>query len=94
MSQVRDNRAESRFELEENGLVAFADYVLAGVEAGMVYRIDHVEAPPALRGKGSAGRLMEGLLALIRAEGAKVQPICPYAVHYINRRAEHRDLLG
>ncbi len=50
MSQVVDNAARSRFELEEQGLVAFADYRRRGDHLV----IPHVEAPPALRGTGGA----------------------------------------
>ncbi|MET0181339.1 MAG: GNAT family N-acetyltransferase [Caulobacterales bacterium] len=90
MAVVIDNRAKSRFELEEQGLIAFADYRRRD---GVLY-IPHVEAPEALRGTGTAGRLMEGLLGLIRSEGRKVRPICPYAVAYIARHKEYQDLLG
>lgn len=90
MGGVRNNGDESRFELEEEGLVAFADYI----KRGDVYVIPHVEAPVPLRGRGTAGRLMEGLLALIRAEGAKVRPVCPYAVAHIRRHSEHADLVA
>lgn len=90
MGAVRNNEAEGRFELEEEGAVAFADYM----KRGDTYVIPHVEAPLALRGKGTAGRLMEGLLALIRAEGGKVRPICPYAVAHIRKHKEHQDLVA
>jgi predicted GNAT family acetyltransferase len=90
MSAVRDNEARHRFELEEDGHVAFADYR----RAGAVLRIPHVEAPHALRGTGAAGRLMEGMLALIRARGEKIHPICPYAIAYLERHKEHQDLLA
>lgn len=90
MGAVVDNRAKSRFELEENGFIAFADYRRRD---GVLY-IPHVEAPEALRGTGAAGRLMEGLLNLVRAEGRRVRPTCPYAVAFIARHKEYQDLLG
>ena len=62
MSQVVDNPERSRFELEEQGLVAFADYRLHGDRLS----IPHVEAPPAQRGTGAAGRLMTGVLDIAR----------------------------
>ena len=89
MSDVVDNAARGRFELVEEGLTAFADYRR---EAGRLV-IPYVESPPPLRGKGTAGRLMEGVLAAARAEGLKVTPICGYAVAYIRRHREHHDLL-
>ena len=90
MSQVVDNVARSRFELEEQGLTAFADYHLRG---GHLV-IPHVEAPLALRGTGTAGRLMTGMLEQIRERGLKVVPVCPYAVAFIRRHPEYQDLVA
>lgn len=50
---LTDNTALQRFELEESGLIAFANYRRSGQHVV----IPHVEAPPALRGTGAAGRL-------------------------------------
>lgn len=90
MSQVTDNPSRSRFELIEEGKLAFADY---REEAGVLI-LPHVEADPALRGHGTAGRLMAGLLDLVRERGQKVTPVCGYAVAYIHRHPEYRDLLA
>lgn len=90
MPDVRDNAARHRFELEEEGQVAFADYSLSGG----VMVIPHVESPMALRGKGTAGRLMQGVLDIVRARGLKVVPSCPYAAAFIQRRKEYQDLLA
>lgn len=88
MSQITDNTGRSRFELIEEGKLAFADYRL---DDGLLI-IPHVEADPALRGKGTAGRLMEGVLTLARERGWKVRPICGYAAAYITRHPEHAEL--
>jgi predicted GNAT family acetyltransferase len=90
MSAVVDNLEKSRFELEEQGLVAFADYRLDG---GRLV-IPHVEAPPALRGTGTAGRLMGGVLDEARRRGLKVVPVCPYAAAFIQRHPEYQDLVA
>ena len=90
MSAVKDNTAKSRFEIEEDGQTAFADYRLSGD----VLVIPHVEAPMALRGKGTAGRLMEGLLDIVRERGLKVVPSCPYAAVFIQRHKQYQDLLA
>jgi predicted GNAT family acetyltransferase len=79
-----------RFELEEGGLTAFADYRLQGE----VMILPHVEAPPALRGTGAAGRLMRGVLDEARARGLKVLPSCPYAAAFIRRSPKDQDLLA
>ena len=90
MSNVIDNTAGNRFEMTEGGHVAFADYQ----RRDRVLVIPHVEAPVALRGTGAAGRLMEGMLAIIRARGETLVPVCPYAATYIERRQEHQDLVA
>ena len=90
MTDIRDNAAQHRFELEEQGQIAFADYE----REGDVLIIPHVEAPAALRGQGTAGRLMEGMLDIVRERGMKVIPSCPYAAAFIKRHAAYRDLLA
>ena len=90
MSVVRDNAAQSRFEIEENGAVAFATYR----RTGDTLMIPHVEAPPELRGKGTAGRLMEGIAVLARERSLKIAPKCPYAVAWFRRHPETGDLLA
>jgi predicted GNAT family acetyltransferase len=89
MSQVIDNAAAGRFELEEQGALAYADYRRTA-DGRLV--LPHVEAAPSLRGTGAAGRLMEGVLAIARADGLKVVPLCGYAAAYIRRHPEHNDL--
>lgn len=88
MSTVTDNTAESRFELVEDGKLAYADYR----QEGNVLVIPYVESDPALRGKGTAGRLMTGVLDSARERGLKVTPICGYAAAYIQRHPEYHDL--
>jgi uncharacterized protein len=90
MNGVVDNANRSRFELEEAGLVAFANYQ----RRGSVLVIPHVEAPPALRGTGAAGRLMAGLLALVRERGEKIVPTCSYAAAYMRQHKDQQDLLA
>lgn len=87
---VYDNTAKSRFELQENGALAFATYR----HQDNIYAIPHVEAAMELRGKGTAGRLMEGIAAMARAKGFKIRPICPYAVAWFRRHPEQHDLVG
>jgi predicted GNAT family acetyltransferase len=89
MSEVTDNEAAHRFELTEEGFTAFADYRRDGDR----YKIPHVEAPPELRGKGTAARLMEGVVALARMRGFKIIPRCPYAEAWFRRHPEAQDVL-
>ena len=87
---VRDNAEESRFELSEQGKLAFADYL----RSGDTIVLPHVEAHPDLRGTGAAGRLMDGVVRYARDHGLKLRPVCSYAVAYMRRHREHQDLLA
>jgi predicted GNAT family acetyltransferase len=89
-SQVVDNEQLGRFELTEQGLTAFADYAVRGERVV----VPHVEAPVPLRGTGTAGRLMEGMLDIIRTRGLKIVPLCPYAALWIRRHPEYGDLVA
>jgi predicted GNAT family acetyltransferase len=89
MSQLRDNAERSRFEMDEQGQTSFARYRLDG---GRLY-LDYVEAPPALRGTGAAGRLMAAVAGKARAEGWRITPICGYAAAWLKRSGEFRDLV-
>lgn len=74
-----DNKAEHRFEYAMNDAVAFAVYRRTGTS---LY-IDHVEAPPVLRGTGAAGLLMQGIVDVAAAEKRSLVPVCPYAVSWL-----------
>ena len=90
MNQVRDNKAQSRFELDVEGAVAFANYRLA---PGAVV-ITHTETPRGLRGRGIASELVHGALQLIRADGSKVVAGCGFVVDYLQKHPEFADLAG
>ncbi|MDQ0463343.1 putative GNAT family acetyltransferase [Caulobacter ginsengisoli] len=90
MTAITDNAAKHRYELVEQGQTAYADYRLA--EDRLF--IDYVFSPPALRGAGTAGRLMAGLAADARARGLKITPICGYAAAWLSRHPDFADLTG
>lgn len=90
MTALIDNIAEQRFELREEGKLAFADYELRG----NVLVIPYVHADPALRGHGTAGRLMTAVLQVARERNLKVKPVCGYAAAYIQRHPQYLDLLA
>lgn len=78
----RDDQASGRFVLDVAGRQAFAIYRRHGEDTLV---IDHVEAEPALRGTGAAGRLMEQVLATARAEKRSIVPRCGYAASWLRR---------
>ena len=88
-SNVRDNTELHRFELDAEGHVAFSNYK----RAGSVLTILHTETPKALEGRGIGSALMRGVLDSARAQGLKVDPVCPFAKAYIERHPEYADLL-
>jgi predicted GNAT family acetyltransferase len=89
-ASVRDNKALSRFELDVEGTVAFANYRL---KPDTVI-ITHTETPRALRGRGIASELVQGALELIRADGSKVIAGCGFVVDYLHKHPEFADLAG
>lgn len=90
MSDITDNAAAGRFELIEQGLTAYVDYRMT--PGRMV--IDYVFSPPALRGAGTAGRLMQGVVEAARARSVKITPVCGYAAAWLKRHPEASDLVA
>ena len=90
MSDITDNAAAGRFELIEQGLTAYADYRMTPDR--MI--IDYVFSPPALRGAGTAGRLMWGVAAAARARSVRITPLCGYAAAWLKRHPETSDLVA
>jgi predicted GNAT family acetyltransferase len=85
---VRHNAGASRFELEIDGHLALADYVLRDG----VMTFTHTESPPALAGKGAASTLIHGALLWAREHGLKVRATCSFVVAYLKRHPEFADL--
>lgn len=93
MTDFRDVRAEQRFEQgfadpEGQFRTVFADYAVQGATRVIL----HVEADPALRGTGAAGRFMQALVEHARVEGLKLAPRCSYAVAWLKRHPEFDDV--
>ncbi len=87
---VRDNKAQSRFELDVEGTVAFANYR----RTPDTVIITHTETPRDLRGRGIASELVRGALELIRADGSKVVAGCGFVVDYLQKNPKFADLQG
>jgi predicted GNAT family acetyltransferase len=91
MNQVRNNTVKQRFELEVDGLVAFADY---REQPPGTLILPHTEVPPALGGRGVGSALVAGALAQIRDAGQHVVPSCSFVAAYIKRHPEFQPLLA
>lgn len=84
----RDNAPLHRFELEVDGHIAFVRYTR---QPGVVTLV-HTEVPEALGGRGLGGRLARLVLEAVRAEGAKVVPVCPFIAAWMKKHPEFDDL--
>lgn len=88
---LRDNTDRQQFEMDVEGQIVFARYR----RQGDIVSILHVEAPPALRGTGAAGRFMQALVERARADGFRMLPLCGYAAAWLRRhRNEAEGLLA
>ena len=85
---IHDNCEDSRFELEQDGQVAFAAYR----RMGDTIVFTHTIVPSALRGSGIGSRLIAAALAAVRAEGLKVVPECSFVAAYLERHPEAAEL--
>lgn len=88
MDTLRDNAADSRYEMDVDGETVFARYR----KQDGVLTILWVEAPPALRGSGAAGRLMKLVAQEARENSWRVVPVCGYAAAWLRRSPEYREL--
>lgn len=88
-SEVHDNPAKHRYELDVDGVTAFSVYKR---EPGVITFI-HTEVPDALAGKGVGSKLARGALDDVRAKGEKVIAQCPFIAAFIGKHAAYQDLL-
>lgn len=89
-SSIRDNKSASRYELDVEGGVAFADYRLA---PGVV-TITYTEVPAQSRGRSLGAKLARAVLEYVRGEGLKIIPRCGFLASYIRAHAESHDLVA
>ncbi|MEO0465925.1 MAG: GNAT family N-acetyltransferase [Pseudomonadota bacterium] len=59
-----------------------------------VMRIDHVEVPRALGGRGLGTALVGALVDKARANGFKLIPVCGFARHQLQKHADWGDVLA
>lgn len=86
----QDNPALSRFELDDDAVLAVANYRLA---EGVI-TFTHTEVPPQARGEGLASRLIAGALELARARELKVVAQCSFVRDYLTKHPEFHDLVA
>jgi uncharacterized protein len=78
---VVDNQASARFELEENGAVAFLLYKRTPDSLTIV----HTEVPAVMRGRHLGDVLVQAAVASARRDGLRLVVVCPFARAYLKR---------
>ena len=84
------NSQKSRFESEQNGEIAVADFALS---PGVI-TVTHVIVPPALRGGGVASALAAHVVEHVRRENLKIKPQCSFMASWMQKHPETRDLIA
>ena len=89
MSDIIDNKAQHRFELEVDGHLAASYYK---IDDGVITFL-HTEVPPELGCKGIGSRLIKGALDQVRGDGLKVIAECQFVKGFIGKNPAYQDLL-
>jgi len=78
-----------RFEIEQEGRLAYLDYTVAG----NVLALLHTEVPHELRHKGLASELAESAFRWARDHHMKVDIVCPFVADYLQHHREYSDVV-
>ncbi|MEY9121022.1 GNAT family N-acetyltransferase [Bradyrhizobium yuanmingense] len=89
MSDVINNKAHHRYELDVEGHLATEHYRLDGG----VITFEHTDVPKELGGKGIGSKLVQGALDQVRADGLKLIPQCPFVKAWIGKHPDYADLV-
>src|SRR5262249_12713692 len=89
-SEVRDNSAERRFELDVDGHIAFVNYLIVPGKIVLV----HTEVPRELNGRGIGSTLAKATLEAVRAKGLKAVIRCDFLDGFVKKHPEYSDLVA
>lgn len=87
---VRDNAAESRYEIVDGDEVA--GYIEYHDREGR-RAFNHTVVDPSYEGKGVGSSLAHGALDDARSRGLAVLPFCPFVRSYLERHPDYVDLV-
>jgi predicted GNAT family acetyltransferase len=90
MSEVKNNRALSRYELEVDGELAVASYERH--PGRLVFT--HTVVPERIGGRGVASTLIRAALDSARAEHLQIVPQCAFVAAFVKKHPEYQDLVA
>ena len=89
--QLINDASARRYRLLVNDEeVGYSEYDLVAPASIL---IKHTEVLPQHEGKGFGSQLVRSMLDDIRGQAKTVIPICPYAMNYIRKHDEYRDIV-
>lgn len=88
---VRDDTAESRYEIDVDGEVG--GFLVYRDEDG-VRGLVHTEVKPEHEGHGVGTDLVRGVLEDARSNGTRVRPYCSFVVDFLQHHPEYRDVVA
>jgi predicted GNAT family acetyltransferase len=86
---VENNEKAQQFQVRVEGHLALIQYVHSN---GSIIFV-HTEVPPALEGRGIAGKLARAALEYAREHKLSVVPRCPFVAAYIRKHPEYQSLV-
>ncbi len=90
-SEIVHDEAQRRFTLDRDGQASYLVY--RRLDDATVAFV-HTYTPPALRGRGTAARVVEHALQWAEAEGLKVVPSCWFVAEYVERMPAWKRVLA
>ena len=87
---LKDNEAESRFEMKFERHDSFIEYEITGDVIALL----HIEVDPSLEGRGAGTALVEKTLQVIEDRGLQVLPLCPFVSSYIKRHPDWNRIVA
>jgi uncharacterized protein len=86
-----DDRARGRYRALVDGVeVGFIDYDPIGADGVL---LKHTEVHREHEGRGFGSKLVASMLDDVRRRGKRVVPMCPYALAFVRRHPEYRDVV-
>jgi predicted GNAT family acetyltransferase len=88
---VIHNRDANRFEMAIEDQQAVVNYRMVGEDT---YNLYYAGVPPEFEGRGYGGRLVQGALEQIKAEGKRFIPTCPFIAVYVRRHPNYKKFMA